>query len=130
MKIRRRPPVGADTYPTRHGRESIRDYQHTVKEHRLERAANGYSTRDWWNFDTFIVGLIANAVADFRTHGMGYPGHVTEGEWHVILKRIEGPLRAYANDKFDVFGEDATKQYEAAQEALRLFTEYLGHFWD
>jgi hypothetical protein len=98
---------------------------------KYQRAKRGYSTCDWWSFDTYICGVIASACRDFRDHGIGHPSDVTEEEWDDTLTRIAEPLQAYSDGKFEVFtAEEMAAQYEAAREAMHLFAENLGSMWD
>lgn len=112
-------------------RESRRTVNKRVGRHRHQRAEQGYSWHDWINFDTFIAGVIANAARDFRLNGVGYPGNVTQDEWTDILARIETPLRAWSEGKHDAVGSaERGTLYRECQEALRLFADHFGSFWD
>ncbi|MFD4474650.1 hypothetical protein ACFWPU_00835 [Streptomyces sp. NPDC058471] len=95
-----------------------------------QRARRGYSTRDWWCFDTYISGVIAKACRDFQEHGRGYPGDMTAEEWEAILDGIATPLEAYIADVCDDTYEEQMAKYEAARVAMHLFAENLGGFWD
>lgn len=101
-----------------------------VERHNRERAQKGYSAFDWWSFDTFICGVIANACRDFRLKGIGYPGDMTEEEWADYLLSIETPLRVWAEEKFDLGHEQELEAYEAAKAAMHKFADRLGNFWD
>lgn len=103
-----------------------------VVKHRRQRAYHGYSMQDWWTFDTYVTGLIANACRDFRTNGIGYPTGMEPAEWLDILERIEGPLRSYSEDKFSPTETyvSSKRRYDEARDAMRLFAEHLGSFWD
>lgn len=102
-----------------------------LKEHRKERQERGYSTADWWSFDTFIAGVIGQAVADFRDKGIGYPGDMTEESFAAFCTEISEPLLRYADNKFRVFNnEQEQKMYDDAVEAMKKFSERLGCWWD
>lgn len=101
-----------------------------VNRHNKERAEKGYSRYDWWNFDGFVCGLIANACRDFRLKGVGYGNGFTEESWAEFLLGIETPLRVWADEKFDRFGDDAVTAYEDAKAAMHRFADELGQFWD
>lgn len=101
-----------------------------IARHNKERAQKGYSVYDWWSFDTFVCGLIANACRDFRLIGHGHPGDMTEEEWNAYLLEIEEPLRVWAEEKFDLHGDEEMAAYRAAQEAMAKFTARLGYMWD
>lgn len=101
-----------------------------VQRHNKERAEKGYSRYDWWSFDTFVCGVIANACRDFRLKGVGFGNGFTEESWDEFLLGIETPLRVWADEKFDRFGDDAVKAYEDAKAAMHRFADELGQFWD
>lgn len=107
-------------------------YLKRVFRHERERVNHGYSWYDWISFDTYVCQVIADACADFRLKGHGYPSDLTEAEWHEILYKIEVPLRWWAEEKFnnelDHRGE--LQKYKEAQAAMALFAEYLGAMWD
>lgn len=112
------------------GSESAQRMWKRVDRHNRERAQKGYSVYDWWNFDTFVCGLIANACRDFRLKSHGHPTDMPKEEWYEFLLGIETPLRVYAEDKFDMCGDDALKVYEDAKAAMHRFADRLGNFWD
>ena len=102
-----------------------------VERHTRERAQRGYSVFDWWNFDGFICGVIANACRDFRLKGVGYGNGYTEESWAELLLSIETPLRVWAEEKYE-FGDGTSymQAYENAQAAMHKFADELGQFWD
>ena len=54
-----------------------------------QRATRGYSDRDTWNLDTYLVNLLITSLSQFRTETMGYPGYMeSEEEWYAILDKI------------------------------------------
>lgn len=105
---------------TAHGEEAI-------ARHRDQRAERGWSDYDWWCGDTYLAHVIGSMALKYRD-GSGYPGNMTEEEWHDILTRIAEPLLAYARRKF--IGPDEDRLYLEAKKALLLFAEHFGHFWD
>src|SRR4051794_38000959 len=54
-------------------------------KHALERASNGFSTYDWWNFDEYIAWVNVQALTKFRDESNGRPAGLTEDEWREIL---------------------------------------------
>lgn len=102
-----------------------------LRKHKRERAKQGYSTYDWWSFDTYITWVIGNAVLDFKNKGMGlhYGSNSAENdEW---LDDIARPLLRYSEQKFDIHDyEEDKKLYEEARAAMHTFAEHLGTFWD
>ncbi len=98
--------------------------------HYKQRAQKGYSYTDWWSFDTYIAGVVANACEDFKSgHGLIYG--TNEEEMNEFLDSIAKPLARYAENKFEMFDRDEEeKMYEDAKEAMKKFGENLGRFWD
>jgi hypothetical protein len=124
-----------------------------IKRHQKERMMNGYSWYDWINFDSYIGPVIASAVLKFATDGVGFwpmddeqmnedysyddsvceNFHATCGaiyfaltEWANwdLVKAVEGapsPQDAYAME---------TVVYNEAREAMHIFAENLGTWWD
>lgn len=101
-----------------------------VSRHNAQRAQKGYSVYDWWSFDTFICGVIANACRDFRLKGVSYAMGYTEGSWSAYLLSIETPLRVWAEGKYDLGHGEEVEAYEAAKAAMHRFADELGNFWD
>lgn len=114
----------------RHVPESAQAMWKRVQRHNSERAEKGYSVFDWWSFDTFICGVIANACRDFRLKGVGYGNGYTEESWNEFLLGIEEPLRVWAESKFKLSHEQELEAYEAAKAAMHRFADELGQFWD
>jgi hypothetical protein len=110
--------------------KEYKDEPEKLERHRKERSEQGFSTFDWWSFDTYIAGVIGRAVLKFREDGMGYPGDMTEESWNAFCTEIAEPLIAYSDQKFDVTREDEFKLYEDAKEAMHKFSDRLGYFWD
>ncbi len=103
-----------------------------IRRHERERINQGFSWHDWISFDTYVCQVIADAVADFRLKGCGYPMGTSEEEWHDILEKIEKPLRWWAEEKFDneLDAKGEMQKYKEAQAAMALFAEHLGSMWD
>lgn len=100
-----------------------------LRRHKRERAKKGYSTFDWWSFDTYITWVIGNAALDFK-HGFGYIYGDNDKDHEEFIDSIAKPLLEYSEKKFDVFGDEEVELYENAQAAMHKFADYLGHFWD
>lgn len=100
-----------------------------LRKHKDQRAKQGYSTFDWWSFDTYITWVIGNAVLDFKD-GVGYIHGTTKEENDEFLDSIAKPLLDYSEKKFDTFGDEEVQLYENAVAAMNKFSEHLGHFWD
>jgi len=110
--------------------EEFKDEPDKLEQHRAERAESGFSVFDWWSFDTYITGVIGNAVKQFA-NGRGYPGGFTQESWTTLCNEISEPLLKFSNDQFDgnTFDEES-KMYDDAKEAMMKFSEHLGAWWD
>lgn len=101
------------------------------KKHKRQRVKYGYSVYDWWNFDSYIAGVIAHALDRFVRQGMGHPAHHTEDSWDHLCLSISEPLAKWASDnRWKLSADDTTKLYEQVQEALHKFADNFGAFWD
>jgi len=133
--------IGADAWihNQRKG-ESRKTLKRRIARHRRQRSEKGYSWHDWIDFDTFLAGIIANGVRDFRLNGVGVPigldsnaAHVLSGSvevWNEILLKIETPLRRWSEDKFEEDFDTNKITYAEVQDALRLLADHFGHLWD
>jgi hypothetical protein len=50
---------------------------YSPSQHESERASNGFSTYDWWNFCDYMSWVNIQALEKFKT-GAGYPGDLAE----------------------------------------------------
>jgi hypothetical protein len=102
-----------------------------LEKHFEQRKSRGFSDADWWSFDTFIAGVIGQAVKKFRNEGVGYPSDSTPEDWLSVCDSIWVPLLKYADMKFKVFTNEEEKElHDNAVEAMRKFSERLGDWWD
>lgn len=117
--------------------ESKKKWKKRIAQHERERIEYGFSVYDWWSFDTYIAEVIALGARRFRKDGVGYPASYDDDpkealdSWNKILKGVEKPLMAYAQDKFETFDiERSALLHKGAETALKLFAKNLGSFWD
>ncbi len=110
--------------------EDFKDDPEKLERHRSERSENGFSTFDWWSFDTYIAGVIGRAVLKFRDDGMGHPPNMTEEEFNTLCTEIGEPLIAYGDQKFTVKAKEEEELYENAIDAMKRFSDVLGYWWD
>lgn len=101
------------------------------RRHKKQRIKYGYSTFDWWSFDSYIAGVIAHACEKFSTSSAGHPGDMTYDEWKEYCHSISVPLALWASpDRWKMGYKDEMELYSQAQEALRKFAQRFGSFWD
>lgn len=66
-----------------------------------QRITKGYCDFDWYDLDTYLAQLMANAIDDLAEYGMGYPGtgeFDTPEKWKAYLKKIVLKLRYSLSD--------------------------------
>lgn len=101
------------------------------KKHQRQRVKYGYSIYDWWNFDSYIAGVIAHATERFASQGMGHPMSHTEATWKELCLSISEPLAKWASeDRWKLNLDDSLELYRQVQEALHKFADNFGGFWD
>lgn len=113
--------------------------KYDAEKHRSQRAEYGFSTYDWWNFNSYLCWVIIGGLERFKT-GSGHPvyGGVNSMEdWVATLdKMIEGfKARAELDSDFPPRGwSDRDAWYEERgakwEEGSRLFIEFFPSLWD
>lgn len=106
-------------------------------EHFVERGKRGFSTEDWWNFDTYIAWVIANAVEKMKADGhtmFNYPDEPVE-KWEELTNAdydtmIKG-FSEWASGKYDVSeGDEANQMVANLDAALDVFKYRFKSLWD
>jgi len=101
-----------------------------LKRHYDERAKYGFSEFDWWSFDTYITGVIGNAVKQFG-NGRGYPGGFTQESWTAFCNEVSEPLIKFSDKQFTCeTHEEEQALFDEAKKAMMKFSEHLGAWWD
>lgn len=113
---------------------SRKDKQESPKRwklHKKQRIKYGYSEIDWWSFDSYIAGVIAHACMKFAHESHGHPADITAQQWSQYCLSIAEPLALWASPhRWRLSADDSMALYEEAQQALRMFAERFGSFWD
>lgn len=147
MKIGADNWIEKDSYRkgTKEHKEEVKERPDKVKHHKEERAENGYSWFDWINFDSFIAGIVATAVLKFAEDGVGYfpiggefqdpeyPYDYPDGTHENFVATcgaIYYALTEWLNDGNMVMLNETDVKYQEAREAMILFAEHLGSWWD
>jgi hypothetical protein len=102
------------------------------KFHKKQRVKYGYSEFDWWNFDSYIAGVIAHACERFANESHGYPGDMTAQQWKELCLSISTPLALWASrDRWKLSAKDEYEVlYPQVVEAMHKFADHFGSFWD
>jgi len=113
-----------------HRAESIEGGHYDIAMHERERATQGFSTYDWWNFNSYLSFVITGGLKKFLADGNGYPGAFESvDEWNVILeKMIAGFEQAEALS--NGYEMPTPEQSAVVDEGFALFAKWYGHLWD
>lgn len=88
---------------------NIRQFFRNIK-YAWQRAIKGYCKADIWDLSNYWQSLMINSLKDFEDSTNGYPGNMSDEQWHHILHLIlyhlqEGELESHTNIYEDVFSE-------------------------
>ena len=101
-----------------------------------QRGRRGWSDEDAWNLDYHLAEVIAGAVRQLRTTGVGHPcmhedpskNHECDRDWwEAVLWEIEYGFREYAQAD-GMLMEDAAGT--ALERAMPLFVKHFRGLWD
>lgn len=109
---------------------SLSEKPYDVHEHEQERATQGFSTYDWWNFNSYLTFVIVGGLRKFLVDGNGYPAAFGSiEEWNVILeKMIAGfEMSEEIHNSFEVATPD---QSAVVDEGMELFAKHYADLWD
>lgn len=111
--------------------------RHSVKKHESERLKNGFSTCDWYNFNTYLAWVIQSGLVKFRNEGSGYPAQLTEETWHFMLDTMIDGFEAFAElesmESWDIhtpFDEWAAPRRARWETGRQLFIDNFDTLWD
>lgn len=111
----------------------VEHYYYEVK-YALQRAFRGYSDRDNWSIDGFLLQVLPPMIKNLRKHNMGYPVGLTNPKWKLILFEIEEGLianRKLCNLEYDFKNKLMEEQLQyKSKKGLRLFFKYFNSLWD
>lgn len=100
--------------------------------HEQERAKNGFSVFDWWNFNSYLDWVIIQGLEKFK-NGSGFPvfgGVKTMDDWRSVLdKMIEG-FKAHDRLANDWNKKTMEADKAAWEEGSALFIKYYSSLWD
>lgn len=108
-------------------------------KHEVERYTQGFSTYDWWGFDSYLSFVIIGGLKKFIADGNGYPGTLeSKDEWDAILETMIEGFEASETLKDLSILDYGTEEYEHHQrqlgavrdEGFALFTKWYSHLWD
>lgn len=82
---------------------------------------------NWWSFDHYIAGEIAEAMDNFIHRGNGHPADMELHEFYALCVAIRDPLIRY---HWDGAMDTYPLTYENAKTAMHRFAEHFGDWWD
>lgn len=97
----------------------------------LQRARHGYSDRDTWSLNGYLIDVIAGSVERFAELDNGHPAQLQPEEWIDILNRISGGLRSAAQRLDSPSLDDTSRARAEAEldESFQLLRHWLPHLW-
>lgn len=99
------------------------DGRFNISKHEDERINFGVSEYDWYNFNSYLAFVIANAAQMFLDMRHGHPEDITDEEWAVELTKLRDAFAAVAEDS-DYSDKDET------DEALEILKNRFYSLWD
>jgi hypothetical protein len=113
------------------------DNEHSPIEHRQQRADNGFSVYDWWNFNDYLAWVIIQGLEKFKVDGVSHPVEFTEESWKDALNTmIEGFKAHFDLDDVSIRVTDEpvmdwyNRKQKTRDKGLALFAKYFGSLWD
>ena len=100
----------------------------------LQRGWNGFSDRDNWSIDNYLMEILPKMLENLRKNTHGYPVDLTAESWDEILKTIivgfEAHRRLIELD-FDIHDEGQQKRLkEQSDLSFSLFVKHFDSLWD
>lgn len=119
------------SYYTTHPHELILEKAREIK-YFWQRGRRGYSDRDCWSIDGFLLKILPPMIAGLRDRGIGYPCDMeSREEWEKLLSIILMGLEA--NQRICDMDFD-NETYEALQlmsdKGLFLLAKHFNSLWD
>lgn len=103
-------------------------------KHYYQRAKRGYSDRDLWNFDAYLMDVITNGLTDFRNSKLhGHPVDVESIEdWQkeidtIVEKLQSGVELMHGNYSYK---NKAERLQEEFSEGMDLLKNRFFNLWD
>jgi hypothetical protein len=109
-----------------------------ISKHHYERATQGFSVYDWWNFNSYLTWVIIGGLEKFKT-GAGHPvygGINSMDDWCEALdKMIAGFTARHELDNDFPGPDDDREAWRATREkawrvGAELFVKFFPSLWD
>lgn len=103
--------------------------EYDSEKHRNERASQGFSEYDWWNFCDYIAWVNIAALEKFKT-GVGHPGDLNSmDEWIAELQIMIDGFKAH----LELNDAELDKMHElnnVRAKGLELYAKRFPSLWD
>lgn len=97
-----------------------------------ERAKNGWSSYDVWDFDTYLASVIGGALEFLANSHMSHPYNYTPEEWSARLQYIADCFKQYNEEKdcpaYTAYREACTREVKDGEVTI-LGPDGLLHAW-
>lgn len=107
--------------------------KYDAEKHKSQRAEYGFSTYDWWNFDSYLSYVIIGGLEKFKD-GHGFPvygGCESMDDWREILDKIIAGFKARELLDNDYPKPEEREVLEARwAEGSALFIKFYPSLWD
>lgn len=106
------------------------DERYDTKKHMTERAQQGFSEYDWWNFTDYIAWVNIQALERFKS-GSGFPGDLRNmDEWVAELEIMVDGFRAKIEMDNDWDEHNIEERKARYEKGMNLYIKRLSHLWD
>ena len=129
---------GSWKYPSNWGKNIIQFFRNIKWS--IQRARRGYSDRDLWDFDCFLIKILIEGLDDFtkNLHAAPYNYYDNENDsiqsWIDKVKEVRQHFATAADEDFwleDISNEEFRIHEENREKELRKgFEELADIFWD
>lgn len=112
----------------------IVDYYHKELKYGIQRAIWGFSDRDNWSIDGFLLQILPRMLKNLRRNTHGYPMGLSAKKWDKTLSEMqEGFIanRKICNLEYNFRNKKRQKELlRKSDKGLKLFAKHFNHLWD
>lgn len=96
----------------------------------VQRGRRGYSDRDVWAIDWYLVSWLPQALEDIKSTKMGYPAGMTEKRWNRDLdKMIKGLKDCKRLLELNYPKKQEYRITNSSEQGLDLFRKHFYNLW-
>lgn len=105
------------------GHRLVQSWGSRIFKHWWQRRVRGFDDSETWSLDHSLAQWIVPRLKRFRGITVGYPGHLSEQEWDVILLKMIAAFEFAASEERWMASHT---EYQKHQDGIDLFAK---HFW-